>query len=444
MKLKTGLFLALTSLAYSGLATAGELFELYQQALNHDARYAVAKARQESAQQSVPLARAGLLPRLSVSGSYARNLLDNEVTNPLNGRKSSRDYRFNPESYTAVLTQPLYRQANLDTYWQAEWQVKQADASLDRSLDELKTRITQAYLQVLLSNARLELISQQIKTYTSLRQQAQRAYESGYGTVTEVAESQSRLDELVSEEVSARAVYSNRLTELRNIVGNASFSPRLERVPSFSPDLHAGKSLEDWISLAKDNAPILKEQFARIKTNEYELSKAKSGHLPTIDLRLQYGYEKDPSYTSINNTNRSTTALISVNFPIFEGGATLAQSRRAAAELVAAKETERGLVDELVASVEKEFGNVTSQSARINALTRSVQTNELLVKATLQSVKAGVRSNIDVLNAENQLFDSRLKLTTARVDYLQSLVNLRSAVGAVQDDELLKIDEVLH
>lgn len=196
--------------------------------------------------------------------------------------------------------------------------------------------------------------------------------------------------------------------------------------------------------MARDNAPALKEQAARVKTAEYEVSKAKAGHLPTLDLRMQYGYERDPSYTSIDNTNQSRSVTLSLNIPLYEGGYTVASTRRAAADLYAARESERGINDDLTVNIEKEHGNVLANALRIDALQKSVATNELLVKATQKSVTAGIRTNVDVLNAENQLFEARLKLTSSRIDYLQSLVNLRALAGMVHDEELLKVDALMQ
>lgn len=442
MKLKTLASILFATLSVPGVAQAGELFDLYRQALSNDARYAVAKARVESAQEAIPLAVSNLLPRISVGANYGRTILNNDSAGFFGNVK--REYYFNPQNYSAVLAQPLYRQASYEAYWQAEWQTKEADAQLNQSLDELKTRLTQMYLQVQLASAQIQLIEQQKLAYAKIRQQAQRSYESGYGTVTEIAESQSRLDELLAEDTSARAQYNNRLTELRNVIGNPAFVPQMRSIPSFMPDLHEGRSLQDWLALARQNAPAVKAQQARVQTARYELAKAKANYLPTLDLRVQLGYDKDSGYTTINTTNNSKSVMLSFNMPLYEGGQTASLNRRAAADLIAAQQSERGLNDELAASVEKEFGNVTAQVVKINALKKFVETNELLVKATEKSVGAGVRTNVDVLNAESRLFEARLKLTSARIDYLQALVNLRAAAGAVQDDELQKIDDALR
>ena len=436
------LALALT-LQSAGPALAGELFELYRQALANDARHAVVKAQQEAVQQSVPMARAGFLPKIALSGGYGRTMLNNQSLG-FTGNPLYRDYAFNPENYAAVVVQPVYRQSNFASYSQAEWQVKQADARLDRSLDELKARLTESYLQVLSAAARIDLIEQQKTRYATLQHQAQRAYEAGYGTVTEVAESQSRLDQLYADEATAKAAYNSRLTELRNTIGNPKYVPTSFTIPAFKPTLHLGASLQDWLKMARDNAPALKEQAARVKTAEYEVSKAKAGHLPTLDLRMQYGYERDPSYTSIDNTNQSRSVTLSLNIPLYEGGYTVASTRRAAADLYAARESERGINDDLTVNIEKEHGNVLANGLRIDALQKSVATNELLVKATQKSVTAGIRTNVDVLNAENQLFEARLKLTSSRIDYLQSLVNLRALAGMVHDEELLKVDALMQ
>ncbi|MFO1385236.1 MAG: TolC family outer membrane protein [Chitinivorax sp.] len=436
------LVLALT-LPSAGSAMAGELFELYRQALANDARHAVVKAQQESAQQAVPMAFAGFLPKAALTGGYGRTLLDNQSLG-FTGNTLNRDYAFNPENYSAVVVQPIFRKTNFVNYGQAEWEVKQADARYDRSLDDLKARLTGSYLQVLGAAARMDLIEQQKKRYATLRHQAQRAYEAGFGTVTEVAESQSRLDQLYADEATAKAVYDSRLTELRNTIGNPKYIPASFNIPAFKPTLHHGAGLQDWLKLAGENAPALKEQAARVKTAEYEVSKARAGHFPTIDLRMQYGYERDPGYTSIDNTNRSKSVMLSVNVPLYEGGYVVASTRRAAADLYAAREAERGVSDELTVNVETEFGNVIANAVRIDALEKSVATNELLVKATQKSVTAGVRTNVDVLNAENQLFEARLKLTSSRIDYLHSLVKLRAMAGMVQDQELLKIDALMQ
>ncbi|WP_081686763.1 TolC family outer membrane protein [Chitinilyticum litopenaei] len=443
LKLKKTLLLVPFACACSAMTSAGELFDLYQLALGNDARYAAARAQQQAAQQLVPLARSGLLPKIALSGSYSREAVNSESPNIL-GRMAEREYRFTSESYSANLIQPLYRQASLEEYWQAQWQVKSADALLNRNLDDLKRRLTESYLEVQLAQARIALIEQQKIAYAELRRQAQRSFESGYGTLTEVAESQSRLDELLSEEVSAKAAYDNRLTELRNIIGRPTYVTKLAEVPDFVPDMHAGKSREDWIALAELNAPLLKEQQAKVKAAEYEVGKARAGFLPTLDLRLQYSNQKNPGYTNINTTNDSASVLLSLSVPVFEGGATLAQSRRAAAELLAAREASRGVGDDLRATIAKEFDTVTALAVRIDALEKSVKTNELLVHATEKSVSAGVRTNVDSLNAQSRLFEARLRLTESRISYLLSMVNLRTAAGLVQDEELLKIDELLR
>lgn len=431
------------ALACSSAANGGELIDLYRSAVANDARYASARAQQESAHQFVPIARSYLLPRISASGSYSRTEVQNDAPAFI-GNRADHDYWFNSRNYSAVLSQPLYRPATLENYRQAAWQEKQADAFLDRNLDDLKTRLVQSYLQVMLAVARIDLIGQQKSRYAQLLQQAQRMYDAGHGTVTEIAESQSRMDELLAEDASARAAYDNRLAELRNIIGDPSYKPKSPGIPAFNAALHGSLSLPEWLALARQNAPVLKEQEAKVKSAEFELNKSKAAFLPTADLRLQVGYDKDPGYTTINTTNKTKSAMLVVNVPLFEGGQTLAQSRKSAAELTAAREAQRATGDDLAASIEKEYGNLTAAVVRINALTKSVATNELLVTSTKKSVIAGIRSNIDVLNAENQLFEARLKLTSARVDYLQALINLRTVAGVAWDDELMKIDEALQ
>ena len=443
MKLNLSTLAVCAALACSGIACGGELIDLYRSAVANDPRYASARAQQESAHQAIPIARSYLLPRVTASGSYGRTEVQNDAPSFV-GSRADHDYWFNSRNYSAVLSQPVYRPATWENYRQAEWQEKQADAFLDRNLDDLKTRVVQGYLQVMLAVARIDLIGQQKNRYAQILQQAQRAYDSGHGTITEIAESQSRMDELLAEDASARAVYDNRLAELRNIVGDSAYKPKSPGIPAFSPALHGGLSLQEWLSLARQNAPVIKEQEAKVKSAEYELNKAKAAYLPTADLRLQVGYDKDPGYTSINVTNKTKSAMLMVSVPLFEGGQTMAQSRKSAADLTAAREARRAAGDDLAASIEKEYGNVTAAVVRINALVKSVTTNELLVTSTKKSVAAGIRSNIDVLNAENQLFEARLKLTSARVDYLQALINLRAVAGVAWDDELMKIDGALQ
>ncbi|MBE9610549.1 TolC family outer membrane protein [Chitinilyticum piscinae] len=422
--------------------SAGELQALYSKALQNDPQYSTAVSVREAAQEFMPMARAGFFPRIGIGASYGRNDTERDAPIILNIRKKI-DYEFYPENYSLTLTQPLLRPAIVAEYNQARWRTEQAEADFGQRTDELKQRLAEAYLRTLVSSARMKLIDQQKVTFEALLRQAERSYASGYGTVTEVAESQSRLDELLSEQVTAKALNENQLAVLRQIIGMPNYTIAAVDFKDFAPTLHGELSLAEWKEVARLNSPELRAESARVKGAGSNVEKALAAFSPTLDLRLQYSKDKDSGYSNEGVILTSRSAVLSFNFPVFEGGYTVSQYRQSTSQLTAAQENLRAVTEGLDVDIEKEYGNVVSLVVRIQALQRSVQTNELLVKATAKSVDAGVRSNVDLLNAQSRLFEAKLKLSESRISYLLSLVRLKIFAGVFADSDFAVLDGAL-
>lgn len=424
-------------------AQADRLQELAELAMQNDATLAVAKARNDAAQDVRPLARSQLLPQLSINGSVGRQEVTNSGTSFF-GAKYERDYDFKRTQYGLSLVQPLFRLDAIQNYRQAESQINEANSVLARSKLDLLQKVTLQYLTVLNLDERLALFEQQKLSYTEQKQQAKKLYDAGFGTVTDIAETQSRLDILVAQEDRARTERFNRLQQLRNTIGVNDWKPEAKRPHAiYDSHPHRQLSLDEWLRAGKMNSPIIGERASRVRTAELELSKIQSEYLPSVDLRLQWEVDKNPGYSSIGSQLETRQAMIVLGLPILEGGKTVAQARQASALLQAAKQEERESTEQLALAIGESYSNLDSILTRISALAQAVASNELTVKATTKGVQAGIRTNVDVLNAKNQLFDVRVQYATAQYEYLQEYVKLRALAGVLDTENLQDVDRLL-
>ncbi|MDW5415616.1 TolC family outer membrane protein [Iodobacter sp. CM08] len=426
---------------------AADLSSLYPKALQNDSRFAIAKAQNLAAQEIVPIARAALLPNLSLSAQGSREWVNSEFDVPALGGKTrtiSTDYTFNSQTYSATLSQPLFRMVAWDTLSQAQFQQKEANHALDRSQQELILRLAQQYLDVQLAYDKLQLLGEQKKAYREQKTQANKWYAAGYGTVTDVNEAQNRLDFVDADILSAEAAHSNKLHELSVTVGE-SMSQLAHRKPStMQADLHLRYPLAEWLNQAKQNNPVLFERQASLDAAQLEISKNIDQHLPTVDLRLRSSYEDSPGYTTVDNVIKSNSLMIYASIPIFSGGEINARSKRAVAFATAASEDQRNTMQQVELGVRQQYMDLSSSAAQIKALQEAVRSGDVLVESTRKGIQSGVRNNVDLLNAQSRFFEAQQKHTAAQYTYLSGYIKLKFYAGTLQENDLQAVDQVLR
>jgi len=422
-------------------AGAIDLLSTYRLAQGGDPAFEAARYALEAGREKLPQARAGVLPGISLNGSGSRQ----------NGQASFSDSPYQDRNVTSwmwnlQLSQPVVRVANWIGVAQAGAQVEQAEAQFSQAESDLILRTAQAYFDLLTARDSVTVAKAQLKAVEQQRVLAKRRYDVGEATITDVYEAQSRHDLGRSQLVQTLNEQEARQAELERIAGPlpepvAGLKAEV-RLPSPEPlDVNA------WIGNARESNPAVRTQLAALEVAEKEVSRNRAAHLPTLDFTAGYGN----NYTSgtmtspadIENRVKSGTVGLQLTIPIYQGGIVnsrvteaIANRYKSRAELEAARRQAATLARQA-------FGGVTSGLSQIEALTSAVTSSLDSVNANKIGYRIGTRLNIDVLNAEQQLFAAQRDLAKARYDTLLQGLRLKAASGMLTEVDVIAVNALL-
>lgn len=414
------------------------LKQVYEAALEQDASIRASRAATDAGRERLPQARAGLLPQISASAGRSNNNLDTTAPNLLGNPITTTDKYFS-DNKNLQLRQPLVNMQRWQQFQQAKSLVEEAEANLDRELQNLVVRVAGAYFETLMADEQLDLILAQKKTYTALVDAAQKGLAAGSGTRTDIDDAQSRLDMAKAQELEARQNQDLTRRQLQLLVNQPVGKIAKLNVSALKLNGPEPASLDDWTQKAEAASPEIKALQARLVAAQREVSKAQAGHLPTLDAVAQWSNSGSENITRINSRYENKTLGLQLNIPLYSGGYVNSTIRQAVAEQTRAEETLEALRRDLGVRVHKEYRGVSEGVMRVRALEQAVRSAEQMMRSTEMSLKAGSRTQLDVLNAQQQLTLALRDLAQARYVYLISKVRLASLVGS---DALTSVEEV--
>ncbi|MCX7169731.1 MAG: TolC family outer membrane protein [Proteobacteria bacterium] len=418
------------------------LTQSYQLALQQDATYQASRAEAAANREAVPMAFAQLLPNLS--GNLSRNKNDTNSAVPgFLGATVNNSYEYMSSSYALVLRQPLYRKYNFAQYQQAQSQVVSAEASLDRSLQDLLVRLSGAYFEALMAQDQLALVLAQKEAFGAQLQGAKRMFASGQGTRTDIDDAQARYDMVLAQELEASQNVGYTRRQLQVIINQpaenlALLNPaRMQLVAPMPADP------EDWIARGEEVNAELRAMRANIESSRQEVEKARAGHMPTVDLIAQRSRSNSANDTTIHQLYLSTSVGLQVNIPLFAGGYVNASVRQALASLDKYHQQYEAKRREIDMQIRKEFQNVAEGVFKVKALEQAERSSDQAVFSNQKGYQAGTRTQIDILNAQQQRMNVRRDLAQARYLYLMARVRLQGLVGSLSEEEINLINSWL-
>jgi protease secretion system outer membrane protein len=266
----------------------------------------------------------------------------------------------------------------------------------------------------------------------------ERLLERGEGTRTELLETQARYDMSVAQELEARDNLTNGRNALAVVVGRDVTS--LDAlVDDFAPRPAPARSFEEWRAIALATNPELHVQRQALEVAREEANRNRAGHLPRLDLVASVGKNDSESVTTFNQRALVRSVGLQLTIPLYAGGATTAAVAQAVANEEKARADLDGKTGVVLNELRKQFNLATSSVVRLEASRTAFESARLLVQATTASVRGGQRTNVDVLNAQQQLFDTRRDLAQSRYNYLLALLRLRYSAGTLQAADLADI-----
>ena len=438
LKVMVAMAMTASTMTVSAQASALDFKQVYQAALEQDATIRASRAAADSGRERLPQARAGLLPQVSASAGRNFNSLDTTSPNIL-GELGTTNDRYFSDNKSVQLRQPLVNMQRWLQFEQAKSMVAETEATLDRDLQNLVVRVAGAYFEYLMSDEQLELVLAQKKMYTSLVDAAKKGLAAGSGTRTDIDDAQARLDMASAQELEARQNQDQTRRQLEVLINQPVASVAKLNVPALKLVGPVPASLDEWTSRAEKNSPEIKAMQARLEAARREVSKSQAGHLPTLDAVAQWSNSGSENITRINSRYENKSIGLQLNVPLFSGGYVNSTIRQAVAEQTRAEETLEALRRDLGVRVHKEFRGVSEGVMRVRALEQAVRSADQMMKSTQMSFKAGSRTQLDVLNAQQQYTMALRDLAQARFVYLMSKVKLASLAG---DDAVASVDDV--
>jgi outer membrane protein len=433
----------LVALATSGSVPAADMLSVYRDALANDPQIGAARAQLDAGRERVPQARAGLLPVIGFSGNTTWNDADADFRS---GDEVSRS--FNSNGYQVQLSQPLFRWQIWVQYDQAKLQVQQAEAQFANARQDLVLRVAQAYFDVLLAQDSLAVAQAQKTAIAQQLEQAKRNFEVGTATIVDTHEAQARYDLVVAQEIAAQNDLEVRRQALRQIIGRPP-EPLLPLKASVQIQPPQPADMQPWVDAAEQSSYPVQVQLAALEIAAREIERNRAGHYPTVDLVATHGLNRAGATTqtlaaAAGGVDTTTTTLgLQLAVPIYQGGAVNSRMREAAAlRERAANDLENSRRSAAQAARQAYLG-VTSGMAQVRALEQALVSSQSALESNQLGYEVGVRINIDVLNAQQQVSSTRRDLARARYETLLAQLRLRAAVGTLGEEDVAAVNALL-
>ncbi|MFO1204428.1 MAG: TolC family outer membrane protein [Burkholderiales bacterium] len=428
--------MALLFASVTGFACAADLLQVYREALVQDSEYAAARANWQANQEVVVQGRSLLLPNVGATGSYTFNNRD---------LRNIPNQQFNATFIGLNLSQPLFRMQNFVQYQQSRTQLTQSEAQFSLSSQDLILRVAQAYFDVLLAEVNLEVNEAQKRAIAQQLEQAKRNFEVGTATVVDTYEAQARYDLVVSQGIALQNDLAVKRDALERIIARPA--PVLQRPPrGLQIDPPKPNSIDAWVSEAYETSLDVRLADAALTLARQQVELQRAGHYPTLDAVASVGYSDNSigQIASQGFRGNITSAGVQLAIPIYQGGAIESRVRQAVAAQEKARqdlETARRVVAQ---STRQAFLGLNSGIAQTEALRTAVVSTQAQVDSTKLGQEVGVRTEVDVLNAQQLLFSAQRDLAQAVFNTVINLFRLKAAVGQLTENDVVSVNDWIN
>jgi outer membrane protein len=414
---------------------AQSLQDLYEAARGYDAAYLSAKAQADSAQYRAEQSEALNRPSAALAG----NVTGTQLNAPQIERGTS-----NSAGATVNGKYPLFNRPNDATIEQARKSLLVAQADLETAEQDLIVRLAQAYFDVLAAQDNLNTTRANKAATAEQLASAKRNFEVGTATITDTREAQARYDLGTAQELQAENDLHTKQIALDTFVGRTNVTPKPLLVPVALP-APVPANAEEWVTIGDNLHPTVRRARVGLDVATLETEKARAGRLPTVDAIASVGttHASGSSLAVVPGNTTSATIGVQLNWTLYSGGAvqnrikeTLSLEEKARSDLEAAR---RGVAQ----GARVAYFGVTSGLSQVKALEAAESSSKLALEATQLGYKVGVRVNLDVLNAQSQLFQTQRDLAKARYDVLVGTLKLRQSSGQLAATDVEAVNRLL-
>ncbi len=434
------LLLGLTLWPLSLLAAPLGLLDIYHEAQANDPLLAAAGSANLAAQEVIEQAKAAYRPAVSLTAGANANRSDLRVIGPTpfpGGRNNFEGYQTRLEA-----RQPIFRKETLERIDQSKVQVSMADKQYHLTQQQLMLRTTQAYFEVLMAEDKLTVLAAQQAAIQRQLAQAQAMFQAGTATITDVNEAQARADLLTAQDISAHNDHEIAQRSLQALIGKPA--PLLASLGETALPALARNSMQDWQNItAASNLQIQMQQEA-VQISEKDIEVARAGHYPTVDAVASYvdSYANGGQY-GFGGDLKNATVGVELSIPLYQGGAVNSKIRQADALRQKALDDLQQVIRQTTLDTQRAYLTLQNSQAQVQALTQALHSSRSQLEATSLGYEQGIRTSVDVLNAQQQVFATQRELLQARYQVLINHIRLKTVSGIVSEADLLEIDQQL-
>lgn len=418
---------------------AFNLSSAWQAALKNDPSYQAAISEREAGQTNRAMGRAGLLPQ--VNASLGRTRMDGTLDSPTaTGNVVTEDLDYTAKTNEIRATQTLFNWGRIAEYRQGNARADYSLAVFDTRAKDTSVRLVNRYFQALLAYENVVLARNNVEANQKHVQAAQRRFDSGEGTVTDIRETRSRLDLSRADLIQRQDALIVARRELQEMVGMSperlvGLTPKFPILPLNPP------TLADWLAMAMAGNSEIRTGEEGLRVAEAEIDRSFGGHLPSVDLVASRRVVERETISTRNQESATNSFGVQVNLSVFSGGLTSAQvdqarhnRDRAQSELAATRER-------IAVEVTRQYQGVVSGAERIRALEVAVESTSAALHAVERGYQAGTRSVVDILDAQEQVYRAQLDLTQARLEYVLARLMLSAAAGTLDSTVIDTINQ---
>ncbi len=420
----------------AGIAQGADLLQIYRDALVQDSEYAAARSTWQAGQEVVVQGRSLLLPNVGATGSYTFNNRD---------LRNVPNQQFMATFIGVNLSEPIFRMQNFVQYQQSRTQLTQSETQFALASQDLILRVAQAYFDVLLAEVNLEVNEAQKRAIAQQLEQAKRNFEVGTATIVDTYEAQARYDLVVSQGIALQNDLAVKRDALERIIARPA--PALMRPPrGIQIDPPQPNNSDAWVQEAYETSLDVRLADAALTLARQQVELQRTGHYPTLDAVATVGYSDNSlgQIASQGFRGNITTAGVQLAIPIYQGGAVESRIRQAVAAQEKSRqdlETARRIVAQ---STRQAFLGLNSGIAQTEALRTAVVSTQAQVDSTKLGQEVGVRTEVDVLNAQQLLFSAQRDLAQAVFNTVINLFRLKAAVGQLTENDVVSVNDWIN
>jgi len=413
-------------------AQAEDLTEVYRKALINDPQILGAGYTHAANRESVEEATGRMLPQ--VAFEYSRSNTDQEINESGNIFQPVGEDEFDTTDYSLTLTQPLYNRALYTGFKQAKADIQRSDAEFVSKQQDLILRVAQAYLEVLGATDEVGFTGAEKTAVQKQLELVQVMMSSGVARKTDLYDAQARFASVEADEIGAESNLDDKLQALREIVGElsgdlATLKTELELVYPEPRDP------QSWMEAAiKQNPRVLLQSLA-VQVSRQEVLLQKAGHMPTLDLTARLN-DRDTENVGVVNEAETSELLLRLTIPLYQGGIVSSRTRRANQLHQKAQQDLTAMQRAVQRSARAAYHGIISAISKVNALAKSVRSQELALQSKREGYRSGLFTTLDVLDAERDVYEAKRDYARARYEYLISSLSLKHSVGILSESDL--------